>query len=613
MVPLCGSTNLLITVQRCFLLQVVYRGKELNHPFGISHYRNFIFWTEYMNASVFQLDLSTGDVTLLRSERPPLFGLRVYDAQSQQGENACSVNYGGCSTLCLAIPGGRVCACADNQALEKNNVTCSDSSTGVLEPARCKSDEFQCHNQRCIRASWKCDGDNDCLDGSDEESHSCYNHTCPNDQFKCNSNRCIPKNWLCDGTNDCGNNEDEANTTCSARPCQADQFSCQNGRCIPRGWICDRENDCGDMSDEISCTFPTCKPVIEFSCSNGRCISIKWHCDSDDDCGDGSDEVGCMQTCSNTQFQCTSGRCIPADWACDGDNDCGDFSDENTTCRGGPALLPSVIECSGDEFHCVEDGTCIPERWRCDGDKDCEDGSDEKDCEGTKRMCDPKAKFTCKDTGKCITKSWVCDGDIDCEDRSDEESCESSVCKPPKYPCANDSSVCLTPDKICNGKVDCADRSDEGPICDMCLIARGGCSHQCTVAPGKGVVCSCPPGLHLDSTNKTCEAVDYCSRHLKCSQVCEQYKTMVKCSCYPGWMLDADGDSCHSIDPFEAFIIFSIRHEIRRIDLHKRDYSLLVPGLRNTIALDFHFNHSLLYWTDVVEDKIYRGRLSETG
>lgn len=38
-----------------------------------------------------------------------------------------------------------------------------------------------------------------------------------------------------------------------------------------------------------------------------------------------------------------------------------------------------------------------------------------------------------------------------------------------------------------------------------------------------------------------------------------------------------------------------------------------MPGLRNTIALDFHFNRSLLYWTDVVEDKIYRGRLSESG
>ncbi|TNN88761.1 Low-density lipoprotein receptor-related protein 1B [Liparis tanakae] len=565
---------------------VVYNGKELNHPFGISHYRNFIFWTEYMNASVFQLDLTTGDVTLLRSERPPLFGLRVYDAQSQQGDNACSVNYGGCGTLCLAIPGGRVCACADNQLLENNNVTCAEASGGGSEPQRCKNDEFQCHNQRCIRALWKCDGDDDCLDGSDEESHSCYNHTCPVDQFKCSNNRCIPKRWLCDGTNDCGDNEDEANTTCSARPCQADQLSCQNGRCIPRAWSCDREDDCGDMSDEISCK---------------------------DDCGDGSDEAGCIHSCANTQFQCISGRCIPDHWACDGDNDCGDFSDENTTCRGGPAQLPSVIECSEEEFHCVTDGTCIPERWRCDGDKDCEDGSDEKDCEGTKRMCDHKAKFTCKDTGKCITKSWVCDGDIDCEDRSDEESCESAVCKPPKYPCANDTSLCLTPDKICNGKVDCADRSDEGPICDMCLVARGGCSHQCTVAPGQGVVCFCPPGLHLDSSNKTCEVVDYCSSHLKCSQVCEQYKTTVKCSCYPGWTLDQDGDSCHSTDPFEAFIIFSIRHEIRRIDLHKRDYSLLVPGLRNTIALDFHFNHSLLYWTDVVEDKIYRGRLSESG
>lgn len=46
-------------------------------------------------------------------------------------------------------------------------------SSGGLEPLRCKNDEFQCHNQRCIRALWKCDGDDDCLDGSDEESHSC--------------------------------------------------------------------------------------------------------------------------------------------------------------------------------------------------------------------------------------------------------------------------------------------------------------------------------------------------------------------------------------------------------------------------------------------------------
>ncbi len=48
------------------------------------------------------------------------------------GDNACSVNYGGCGTLCLAIPGGRVCACADNQVLEKNNVTCSGRRTQCI-------------------------------------------------------------------------------------------------------------------------------------------------------------------------------------------------------------------------------------------------------------------------------------------------------------------------------------------------------------------------------------------------------------------------------------------------------------------------------------------------
>lgn len=68
-----------------------------------------------------------------------------------------------------------------------------------------------------------------------------------------------------------------------------------------------------------------------------------------------------------------------------------------------------------------------------------------------------------------------------------------------------------------------------------------------------------------------------------------------------------------SPDPFKPFIIFSNRHEIRRIDLHKGDYSVLVPGLRNTIALDFHLSQSALYWTDVVEDKIYRGKLLDNG
>lgn len=83
-------------------------------------------------------------------------------------------------------------------------------------------------------------------------------------------------------------------------------------------------------------------------------------------------------------------------------------------------------------------------------------------------------------------------------------------------------------------------------LSDKCREANGGCSHQCSVIPGKGAVCSCPTGLHLGSDNRSCEVVDYCSRHLKCSQSCEQQKTVVKCSCYPGWSLEPDGESCYS-------------------------------------------------------------------
>ncbi|OXB63007.1 hypothetical protein ASZ78_003102 [Callipepla squamata] len=370
-------------IERIFLngteRKVIYSGKDLNHPFGLSHHGNHIYWTDYMNGSIFQLDLITSNVTLLRSERPPLFGLQIYDPRKQQGDNACRVNNGGCSTLCLAIPGGRVCACADNQFLEENSTICMIKH-GEMTPQLCKAEQFQCNNKRCIHDRWRCDGDDDCLDGSDEHADICFNHSCPENQFKCQNNRCIPKRWLCDGANDCGNNEDESNKTCAARTCQIDQFSCGNGRCIPTSWLCDREDDCGDETDEMtSCETPSpgrCNGK-EFQCSpDGNCVPELWRCDGEKDCEDGSDEKGCNGTIrlcdEKTKFSCVStGRCISKAWLCDGDIDCEDQSDEDN-CEGymcGPPKYP----CANDTSICLQ-----PEKL-CNGRRDCPDGSDEGD------------------------------------------------------------------------------------------------------------------------------------------------------------------------------------------------------------------------------------------
>lgn len=67
------------------------------------------------------------------------------------------------------------------------------------------------------------------------------------------------------------------------------------------------------------------------------------------------------------------------------------------------------------------------------------------------------------------------------------------------------------------------------------------------MAPGEGIVCSCPLGMELGPDNHTCQIQSYCAKHLKCSQKCDQNKFSVKCSCYEGWVLEPDGESCRSL------------------------------------------------------------------
>ncbi|GLH07806.1 LOW QUALITY PROTEIN: Putative vitellogenin receptor, partial [Gryllus bimaculatus] len=540
--------------------RVVVSDDALKHPLGLAVHDGALFWTDTDTGEVMRYDVANRTLSTLSVENTPLYDLKVVDNSSQNGTNGCSVNYGGCPDLCLATPDGKECAC--RTGYDKNNTDCVPQPDYV-PPSKCKPEHFQCvKTGRCIERRYLCK---------------------KKDQFRCDVNRCISKTWVCDGDGDCGDGTDEDTILCANTTCNSLQYTCkQSGHCIPKTWMCDHEYDCGkgDKSDEGEiCDYPKCDRE-HFQCANNRCIPFEFLCDLSDDCGDASDEVGCLQSCK-----------------------------------------------SESEFYCAAEDKCLPNSKRCNGHKDCSDGSDEFICTGnaTRRLCG-RLEFQC-DNGVCIRKKFICDGQNDCVDGSDEKGCNNTLnsttplpttlkkilpenCLHPSLLC-DGGVTCVPVDRLCDGHHDCADRSDEGGLCDdkMCAY-RSDCSHHCHDSP-QGFVCWCPESLYLQTDGLTCGISHPCSSWGACSQVCEQHGTRHKCSCEPGYVLQSDYYTCKSNDSATPYVVFSNRHELRSVDLHTFNVKALIMSLKNTIALDFYYtkNTIWIFWTDVIDDKIYRGTL----
>ncbi|XP_030743400.1 low-density lipoprotein receptor-related protein 5 [Echinops telfairi] len=111
---------------------------DLPHPFGLTQYSDYIYWTDWNLHSIERADKTSGrNRTLIQGHLDFVMDILVFHSSRQNGLNGCTQSNGQCGQLCLAVPGGHRCGCTSHYTLDPSGRNCSPPTAFLLFSQKC--------------------------------------------------------------------------------------------------------------------------------------------------------------------------------------------------------------------------------------------------------------------------------------------------------------------------------------------------------------------------------------------------------------------------------------------------------------------------------------------